>query len=151
MYTNDGVLLKKASAEHISDLNTSGSITLVECTTPRRCLFIEWRPNENILIANDNIDQDQEGDWALVDTISKRTRTTSECKVFNTKPNNSMGGSIALPKPKVIRVPLEELGNIEVKHRGQTLRFMRKIDDSVQIEFFFQHGNLFPLILMKFQ
>lgn len=113
----------------------------MECTIPRRCLFIEWQPNENILIANDNLDHDQEGDWALVDTISKRTRTTSECKVFNTK-SNSMGSSgTSISKQKLIRIPLEELSSIEVKHRGQTIRFLKKIDGSLHMEFFFQHGN----------
>lgn len=123
--------MKKASAEHIADINTSGSLSLVEYSPPRR-LYIEWRPNDNILIADDSQDQ---GDWALVDTISRRSRTTSESKVFNTKPEMSSS------KPRVLRTHLEELGTIEVKHRGSTIRFIRKCDATLHTEYFFQHGN----------
>ncbi|XP_037928104.1 TBC1 domain family member 15 [Teleopsis dalmanni] len=132
--THDGVLLKKTSAEHIAELNSSGALSLVEYTNPR-VLFIEWRPNENILIADDSQDQ---GEWALVDTISRRTRTTSECKVFNTKPidlNNPAS------KPRLIRTNLEELKSIEVKRRGHSVRLMRQSDGTVHTEYFFQHGN----------
>ncbi|XP_061388934.1 TBC1 domain family member 15 [Musca vetustissima] len=132
--THDGVLLKKASAEHIADLNNSGSLSLVEYGPPRR-LYIEWKPNENILIADDS--QDQE-DWALVDTISRRSRTISECKAFNTKPMETSTGSL---KSRCIRTCLEDLSGVEVKHRGQTIRFLRKCDGTLHSEFFFQHGN----------
>lgn len=87
------------------------------------------------MIADDS--QDQE-DWALVDTISRRSRTVSECKAFNTKPMESSTGSF---KVRSIRTCLEDLSAIEVKHRGQTLRFMRKLDGTLHSEFFFQHGN----------
>ncbi|KNC34022.1 hypothetical protein FF38_05151 [Lucilia cuprina] len=133
--THDGVLLKKASAEHIADLNTSGSLSLVEYGPSKR-LYIEWKPNENILIADDSQDQ---GDWALVDTISQRNRTVSECKVFNTKPMETSTGSI--PKARLIRTFLEDLSGIEVKQRRQTIKFMRKLDGTLHTEFFFQHGN----------
>lgn len=132
--THDGVLLKKASAEHIVDLNTSGSLSLVEYGPPKR-LYIEWKPNENILIADDSQDQ---GDWALVDTISKRKRTLSECKVFNTKPMETSTGSL---KSRSVRTNLEDLSVIEVKQRRQTIKFIRKQDGTLHTEFFFQHGN----------
>ncbi|XP_065355514.1 TBC1 domain family member 15 [Calliphora vicina] len=132
--THDGVLLKKASAEHIADLNTSGSLSLVEYGPSKR-LYIEWKPNENILIADDSQDQ---GDWALVDTISQRNRTVSECKVFNTKPMETSTGSI---KVRVIRTFLDDLSGIEVKQRRQTIKFIRKLDGTLHTEFFFQHGN----------
>uniref|UniRef100_A0A1A9WW06 TBC1 domain family member 15 n=1 Tax=Glossina brevipalpis TaxID=37001 RepID=A0A1A9WW06_9MUSC len=133
--THDGVLLKKANAEHIADLNTSGSLSLVEHGPPRH-LYLEWRPNENILIANDSQDQ---GDWALVDTISRRSRSISECKLFNTTRMDLSSGS--LRNPRIICTLLDELSLIEVKHRGQTVRFVRKTDKSLHSEFFFQHGN----------
>ena len=115
-------------------MNTSGSLSLVEYGTSKR-LFMEWRPNENILIANDSQDQ---GDWALVDTISQRNRTSSECKVFNTKPMESSTGSI---KQRLIRTSVDDFSCIEVRQRRQNLKFIRKIDGSVHTEFFFQHGN----------
>ncbi|KAH8328448.1 hypothetical protein KR067_009567 [Drosophila pandora] len=136
LFTHDGVLLKKASAEHISDLNTSGALSLVEYSLPRRRLFLEWQPNDSIIIADNSQDQ---GDWALVDRISGRTRTTSECRAFNTKPIEPSGGGTA--RSRIMRTPLEDLASVEVRHRGQTLRFMRKGAGGLHCEFFFQHGN----------
>lgn len=137
LFTHDGVLLKKASAEHISDLNTSGSLSLVEyCSAelPRRRLLLEWQPNDSIMIADDSQDQ---GDWALVDRISGRTRTTSECRAFNTKPSG-VGGARA----RIMRAQLDDLQSVEVRHRGQTIRFMRKGGGGgLHSEYFFQHGN----------
>ncbi|XP_055849709.1 TBC1 domain family member 17 [Episyrphus balteatus] len=128
--THDGVLLKQASAEHIADLNTSGALSVVEYSPSKR-KYIEWHPNENILIADDTQDQ---GDWALVDTISRRTRTTSECRVFNTKPDSQT-------KSRCIRCNLEDLRSIEVKNRGQTIRLLKKDSGALHSEYFFQHGN----------
>lgn len=144
--THDGVLLKKANAEHISELNTSGSLSLVEYTQPQRCLYVEWQPNNSIIIADDSQDQ---GDWALVDRISGRTRTTSECNAFNTKPPEmGSNGSVVVPsRARIMRAPLDELASVEVRHRGQTIRFLRKSDNSVHCEFFFQHGNADPFVL----
>jgi len=135
------VLLKKASAEHIADLNTSGSLSLVEYSRtsadlPRRRLLLEWQPNDSIMIADDSQDQ---GDWALVDRISGRTRTTSECRAFNTKPSEPSG--VAATRSRIMRVHLEDLSSVEVRHRGQTIRFMRKGAGGLHSEFFFQHGN----------
>lgn len=137
--THDGVLLKKANAEHIADLNTSGSLSLVEYSQPRRRLYLEWQPNDSIMIADDSQDQ---GDWALVDRISGRTRTTSECSAFNTKPAElGSNGNAATARARIMRALLDDLAAVEVRHRGQTIRFMRKSDNSVHCEFFFQHGN----------
>ncbi|XP_017151498.1 TBC1 domain family member 17 [Drosophila miranda] len=139
LFTHDGVLLKKASAEHISDLNTSGSLSLVEYTSselPRRRLYLEWQPNDSIMIADDSQDQ---GDWALVDRISGRNRTTSECRAFNTKPSEPGNGTAS--RARIMRVLLDELDAVEVRHRGQTIRFIRKSGGGVHSEFFFQHGN----------
>lgn len=147
--THDGVLLKKANAEHISELNTSGSLSLVEYNLPNRCLYVEWQPNDSIMIADDSQDQ---GDWALVDRISGRTRTTSECNAFNTKPAEmGSNGSVAPSRARIMRAPLDELASVEVRHRGQTIRFLRKSDNSVHCEFFFQHGNadLFVLSMQQ--
>ncbi|XP_030383658.1 TBC1 domain family member 15 [Scaptodrosophila lebanonensis] len=137
--THDGVLLKKASAEHISELNTSGSLSLVEYQSHRRRLYLEWHPNDSIMIADDSQDQ---GDWALVDRISGRTRTTSECRAFNTKPSDgAVNGNSAMARARTMWVLLDDLSTVEVRHRGQTIRFLRKSDHSVHSEFFFQHGN----------
>ncbi|XP_017068451.1 TBC1 domain family member 17 [Drosophila eugracilis] len=141
LFTHDGVLLKKASAEHIADLNTSGSLSLVEYSRsvadlPRRKLLLEWQPNDSIMIADDSQDQ---GDWALVDRISGRTRTTSECRAFNTKPTEPSGS--AASRLRIMRAQLEDLASVDVRHRGQTIRFMRKGAGGIHSEFFFQHGN----------
>ncbi|XP_054743675.1 TBC1 domain family member 15 [Anastrepha obliqua] len=131
MCTHDGVLLRKANVEHIADLNTSGSLTIIGYDSPRR-LFIEWRPNDNIPIADDS------QDWAVVDTIPRRSRTISECKAFDIKPSPE---TVAANKPRIIRTQFDELSCILVKHRGQVICFIHKCDDSVHSEFFFQHGN----------
>ncbi|XP_017856971.1 PREDICTED: TBC1 domain family member 15 [Drosophila arizonae] len=137
--THDGVLLKKANAEHIAELNTSGSLSLVEYSQPRRRLYLEWQPNDSIMIADDSQDQ---GDWALVDRISGRTRTTSECSAFNTKPAEiGSNGNAGNARGRIMRALLDDLAAVEVRHRGQTIRFMRKSDHGVHCEFFFQHGN----------
>ncbi|EDW11219.1 TBC1 domain family member 15 [Drosophila mojavensis] len=137
--THDGVLLKKANAEHIAELNTSGSLSLVEYSQPRRRLYLEWQPNDSIMIADDSQDQ---GDWALVDRISGRTRTTSECSAFNTKPAEiGSNGNAGTARARIMRALLDDLAAVEVRHRGQTIRFMRKSDHGVHCEFFFQHGN----------
>ncbi|KAM8717056.1 hypothetical protein ACLKA7_003860 [Drosophila subpalustris] len=137
--THDGVLLKKANAEHISDMNTSGSLSLVEYSLPRRRLYLEWQPNDSIMIADDSQDQ---GDWALVDRISGRTRTTSECSAFNTKPADlSTNGNSVSGRARIMRALLDDLAAVEVRDRGQIIRFLRKSDNGVHCEFFFQHGN----------
>ncbi|KAH8378283.1 hypothetical protein KR093_010526 [Drosophila rubida] len=137
--THDGVLLKKANAEHMTEMNTSGSLSLVEYNLPRRRLYLEWQPNDSIMIADDSQDQ---GDWALVDRISGRTRTTSECNAFNTKPIDvGSNGNAGNARNRIMRTLLDDLAAVEVRHRGQTLRFLRKSDNGLHCEFFFQHGN----------
>ncbi|EDW03974.1 TBC1 domain family member 15 [Drosophila grimshawi] len=140
--THDGVLLKKAIAEHIAELNTSGSLSLVEYTLPRRRLYLEWQPNDSIMVANDSQDQ---GDWALVDRISGRTRTSSECNAFNTKPvelgSNGNGGGLMATRARIMRALMDDLAAVEVGNRGQTIRFLRKSDSGVHCEFFFHNGN----------
>lgn len=126
---HDGVLLKYASAEFIAELNTSGALSLVQYSGNR--LFVEWRPNDSILITDEDA-QDQE--WSLVDTISKRHRTRSESKAFNTKYESP-------PKPRILRVLLSHLKSIEVLSKGQTIRLLKKSDGSMHSEYFFQHGN----------
>ncbi|XP_055386389.1 TBC1 domain family member 15 [Condylostylus longicornis] len=127
--THDGILLKKATAEFITDINNSGSLNLVEYTTPHKHLTIEWRPDENIFI-----EADDDSQWALIDTISKRERTLSESKVFNSKLENTN------VKIRCFRTDIEELRSIEVLSRGQKIRFIR-LDGTIQSEYFFQNGN----------
>ncbi|XP_014096248.1 TBC1 domain family member 15 isoform X1 [Bactrocera oleae] len=129
--THDGVLLRKGSVEHIADLNTSGSLSVISYDIPRR-LYIEWRPNDSILVADDS------QDWAVVDTIPRRSRTISECKAFNIKATPE---TIASTKPRLIRTLLDNLSSIIVKDRGQVICFIQKSDNNVYSEFFFQHGN----------
>uniref|UniRef100_W8AH98 TBC1 domain family member 15 n=1 Tax=Ceratitis capitata TaxID=7213 RepID=W8AH98_CERCA len=129
--THDGVLLRKASVEHIADLNTSGALSIIDYESPHR-LYIEWRPNDNILVADDS------QDWAVVDTIPRRSRTISECKAFNIKPSPE---AIAANKPRIIRTRLDDLSTIIVTERGQVICFIQKSDNFKHSEFFFQHGN----------
>lgn len=129
---------------------------------PSKRLYIEWKPNDNILIAHDT--QDQGEGWALVDSISQRPHTISESNVFEENPKrlpSSSGSGIINSEDSVIKktqrtsdgkrnhtiqMPLDTVGWMEVKQRSQTLRFIRKSDKAIVLEFFFQHGNAYPFI-----
>lgn len=155
--THDGILLKSATVEFISELNTTGSLNLVKyennnssstlslsSSTSSLSLpsisqhqheryFIEWRQNDSILITDDDT-QDQD-EWSLVDTISRRQRTISESKIFNTKCESP-------PKiPRCLRVELNELKSIEVMSKGHNIRLLKRSDGNIHSEYIFQHGN----------
>lgn len=156
------MLLKKAICQYSKNLNVSGSLTLTSYG-PRRGLYIEWKPNENILIAHDTHEQGES--WALVDTIAQRPHTIGENKTFegNSKHFSSCYGvginsndvgnvTVNSPTPSnlkrnhLIQMPLDTIGWIEVKQRSQMLRFVRKSDKAIALELFFQHGNANPFI-----
>uniref|UniRef100_T1GFL8 Uncharacterized protein n=1 Tax=Megaselia scalaris TaxID=36166 RepID=T1GFL8_MEGSC len=134
--THDGVLLRNASAEYIldQDMNNSGSLSLMELQSNKR-MFFEWRPNDSIVITDDDYCDDHDQEWSIVDKIQKRSRTTSECRIFNCEKSVSPN-----PKPKCIRVDIEHLRSIELTSKGRCVRFKRKSGD-LHSEYFFQHGN----------
>lgn len=133
MYTQDGILLKKSSASHILQLNTSGnlSVTLYE----GHGNWIEWTPaNEGIVIAHSNT----QDDWSLVDTISK---IPNDEHVFRSKEN-------VMPKDKnqnttacrVIKVKISDLKSIEILNSSHEIKLIT-MDGRTHSQYFFQHGN----------
>lgn len=80
----DSVLLKKANANHITELENTGTLSLVKHL--ENVYTIEWKPNESFLIADS--DTQEQDDWSFVDKIARRNRTESETLIFNTSTNS---------------------------------------------------------------
>lgn len=132
--THDGVLLRNASAEYIldHDMNSSGSLSLMELQSTKK-MFFEWRPNDSIVITDDDYCDDHDQEWSIVDKVQKRPRTTSECRIFKCE-------NTPHSKPKCIRVDIEHLRSLELTSKGHCVRFKRKSGE-LHSEYFFQHGN----------
>lgn len=133
------------------ELGTTGTLSLVHYVHhDRSVLCIEWKPND-FLIAD--ADANETGEWSLVDTISKRQRTASECLVFNTHTdtvttrNSTSPGISPIPPPvlptktRIIRVKICDLRHIELMKKGHLVRLVTKADGKTHSEYFFQHGN----------
>lgn len=145
---NDGILLKKGPALYLPEIlnNTTGTLSLVHYTNNVLC--IEWKPNDNFIIAD--ADTQVQDDWSFVDTIAKRTRTASETIVFNTNtgtishkdpPPVVPGTHQNANKPRIIRAKIVDLKFIEVFKNGHAIRLVNKSDGKPHSEYFFQHGN----------
>lgn len=145
---NDGILLKKGPALYLPEIlnSTTGTLSLVHYTNNVLC--IEWKPNDNFIIAD--ADTQVQDDWSFVDTIAKRTRTASETIVFNTNtgtishkdtPPIVPGTHQNANKPRVIRAKIVDLKFIEVFKNGHAIRLVNKSDGKPHSEYFFQHGN----------
>lgn len=126
--------------------STTGTLSLVHYTNNVLC--IEWKPNDNFIIAD--ADTQVQDDWSFVDTIAKRTRTASETIVFNTSSGtiSHKESSPILPsthqsqnKPRIIRAKIVDLKFIEVFKNGHAIRLVNKSDGKPHSEYFFQHGN----------
>lgn len=115
-------------------MNSSGSLSLMELQSTKR-MFFEWRPNDSIVITDDDYHDDQDQEWSIVDKIQKRPRTTSECRIFKCEMPASPH-----TKPKCIRVDIEHLRSLELTSKGHCVRFKRK-NGELHSEYFFQHGN----------
>lgn len=118
---------------------TTGTLSLVHYISYNLC--IEWRPNDHYLIAD--ADAQEQDDWSLVDTISKRQRTASECAVFNNTPTNTPNqNDITIQtKTKLLRTKIIDLKCIEVLKNGHIFRLINKSDGKANSEYFFQNGN----------
>lgn len=144
--------MKKAPISFLNEIlhTTTGSLSLVSYLNG---LFIEWKANEPILIAD--ADADSQGDWSFVDTITKRQRTESECNVFGnpaatqstretTNTTDQRSTTTNQPnssKPNILRAQITELKYIDVLKNGHIIRLISKSDGKVHSEYLFQHGN----------
>lgn len=124
VFIQDGVLLKQAPATHMTYLNSIGTLFISESVSSNRMRFIEWKPND---VTVDSDIQDQE--WAVVNTIQKRTRTLSG----NLPPDYHN-------KIRCIRLNFDEIKSFRVSNKYRQLVFNDGTSECL-CTFFFQHGN----------
>lgn len=124
IFSQDGVQLRTAQAAFLQYLNQVGTLYITEYlnSNSRRCL--EWKPNE---VTVDSDIQDQE--WAVVNTVQKRSRTSSECQ----PPDGSV-------KSKLLRINFSDIHSFKISNKGRQLTFYDGKSDSI-CTFMFQHGN----------
>lgn len=84
---------------------------------------IEWKAIEDSVVSEN---QDQDPEWSLVDTHTRRTRTSSE-------------GPDSLGRSRTVRILFSDLNSFRVNHSGQQLIFMQK--DGTTYVAFFQLSN----------
>lgn len=85
---------------------------------------IEWKPVEDSVVSEC---QDQDPEWSLVDTHTRRTRTSSE------------GGPDSLGRTRTVKILFSDLKSFRVNHGGQQLIFMQR--DGTTYVAFFQLSN----------
>lgn len=123
LFCQDGVLLKTASASFIQYVNTSGTLSIVEYLNSNQTRFIEWKPND---ITIDSEVQDQE--WAVVNTVERRTRTLS-----GSSPPDGL-------TKRIVRINMKEIKSFRVTRFNQKLSFNDASRKAI-CTFVFQHGN----------
>ncbi|VEN63150.1 unnamed protein product [Callosobruchus maculatus] len=129
IFTQDGVLLKQAQASYMSYINSIGTLYISESLNSSQKKFIEWKPND---ITVDSDIQDQE--WAVVNTIQKRTRTLSG----NFPPDYQN-------RVRCIMISLDEVKSFRVANKYRHLTFYDGKSEAL-CSFVFQHGNCEGLI-----
>lgn len=126
--------------------STTGTLSLVHYVSNKLC--IEWKPNDHYLIAD--ADTQEQDDWSIVDTITRRKRTASECQVFgNPPPTSNQPKEISnvekqtsqQTKSNILRVRISDLKHLDVLKNGHIIRLINKSDGKVHSEYFFQNGN----------
>ncbi|CAG9822523.1 unnamed protein product [Phaedon cochleariae] len=129
VFSQDGVLLKQAPASHITFLNIIGTLYVTESPSSNRKRYIEWKPND---ITVDSDIQDQE--WAVVNTIQKRSRTLSGNYSHDYQ-----------SRSKCIKFTFEAIRSFRVANKSRQLTFYDGKGDCLFV-FVFQHGNCETLI-----
>lgn len=124
IFVQDGVLLKQTPAIYITHLNSIGTLYVSECLSSNHMRFVEWKPND---VTVDSDFQDQE--WAVVNTIQKRTRTLSG----NFPPDYHN-------KVKCIKLNFNDIKSFRVANKFRQLTFYDGASECLS-SFLFQHGN----------
>ncbi|XP_015608972.1 TBC1 domain family member 15 [Cephus cinctus] len=119
VFTHGGVVLRGANTRE-DDAQSTGTLNIVEYSYGK---CIEWKPVE-VSVVSENQDQDPE--WSLVDSHTRRTRTSSE-------------GPDSLGRARTVRIMLTDLKSFRVHHGGQQLILMQK--DGTTYVAFFQLSN----------
>nr|XP_034174028.1 TBC1 domain family member 15 isoform X2 [Osmia lignaria] len=114
-----GVVLRGANTRE-DEVHSLGTLNIVEYSFGK---CIEWKPIEDSVVSEN---QDQDPEWSLVDTHTRRTRTSSE-------------GPDSLGRTRIVRILFSELSSFRVNHGGQQLIFMQK--DGTTYVAFFQLSN----------
>lgn len=130
IFVQDGVLLKQAPATYMTYINSIGTLYISESVSSNHMRFIEWKPND---VTVDSEFQDQE--WAVVNTVQKRTRTLSG----NLPPDYHN-------KIKCIRLNFNEIKSFRVANKYRQLTFNDGASECL-CSFLFQHGNCEMLLL----
>ncbi|CAL7934655.1 unnamed protein product [Xylocopa violacea] len=114
-----GVVLRGANTRE-DEVHSLGTLNIVEYSFGK---CIEWKPIEDSVVSEN---QDQDPEWSLVDTHTRRTRTSSE-------------GPDSLGRTRTVRILFSDLNSFRVNHGGQQLIFMQK--DGTTYVAFFQLSN----------
>lgn len=128
IFSQNGVILKSAPARYMNYLylNTQGTLFITEYvnTSKRRC--IEWKAND-VTIEPDT----QEQEWAVVNTVERRTRTLSD----NYPPDSTLKNKL--------KIDLAEVKSFRVSRNNLKLK-----DGSGDclVTFAFHNGNCDGLI-----
>lgn len=114
-----GVVLRGANTRE-DEVHSSGTLNIVEYSFGK---CIEWKPIEVSIVSEI---QDQDPEWSLVDSHTRRTRTSSE-------------GPDSLGRTRTVRILFSDLKSFRINHNGQQLIFMQK--DGTTYVAFFQLSN----------
>ncbi|XP_053978196.1 TBC1 domain family member 15-like [Hylaeus anthracinus] len=114
-----GVVLRGGSTRE-DEVHSLGTLNVVEYSFGK---CIEWKPMEDSVVSEN---QDQDPEWSLVDTHTRRTRTSSE-------------GPDSLGRTRNVRILFSDLNSFRLNHGGQQLIFMLK--DGTTYVAFFQLSN----------
>ncbi|XP_017798163.1 PREDICTED: TBC1 domain family member 15 [Habropoda laboriosa] len=114
-----GIVLRGANTRE-DEVHSLGTLNIVEYSFGK---CIEWKPIEDSVVSEN---QDQDPEWSLVDTHTRRTHTSSE-------------GPDSLGRTRTVRILFSDLNSFRVNHRGQQLIFMQK--DGTTYVAFFQLSN----------
>ncbi|KAL6438386.1 hypothetical protein ACFW04_004494 [Cataglyphis niger] len=110
-----GVVLRGANARE-DEVHSSGTLNIVQYSFGK---CIEWKPIEDSVVSEC---QDQDPEWSLVDTHTRRTRTNSE-------------GPDSLGRTRTVKILFSDLKSFRVNHGGQQLIFMQR-DGTTYVAFF---------------
>ncbi|CAK9821099.1 TBC1 domain family member 15 [Anthophora plagiata] len=114
-----GIVLRGANTRE-DEVHSLGTLNIVEYSFGK---CIEWKPIEDSVVSEN---QDQDPEWSLVDTHTRRTHTSSE-------------GPDSLGRTRTVRILFSDLNSFRVNHGGQQLIFMQK--DGTTYVAFFQLSN----------
>lgn len=129
IFSQDGVMLKQAPANYINFVNTIGTFYISLTSSPSNKKFIEWKPND---VTIDSDIQDQE--WAVVNTIQKRSRTFS--------------GSLPpeYGNRSRLRLSFDDFKSFRIQQKYRQLTFYDGQSEPL-CKFWFQHGDCEILVI----